>query len=141
MEMLRSEQVAIRTLAPDRLVKLPINTLASQSSFDLTQTRIFNLYTTPVGKIGFILGIFVSAIVADTVTVMPQISAGIASGENDIFAQEALTDFDTTGDVWSNWLVLTKARNSRQQEIVKLNVTGATASKLLANIYLIGFEY
>jgi hypothetical protein len=139
--LIRSNQVAFRTLAPDRLVNLPIDVLASLTNFDLTQTRVFDLYQTPLGKLGFVLGIFAQITVADTVTTVPEISVGIASGENDIFAQEPLTTFDTLGDVWSNWLVLSKARNSKQQEAVKINVTGATATKLLANIYLIGFEY
>jgi len=139
--LLRNSQIAYRTLTTDRLINVPVDVLASQTSFDLTQTRVFNLYTTPLGKIGFILGVFVRAIVADTVTVVPQISVGIASGENDIFAQEAMTDFDTVGDVWSNWLVLSKGRNSLPTEIVKLNIVGATATKLLADVYLIGFEY
>jgi len=140
MELLRSPQVAYRTLTTDRLINEPVNVLGKLTNFDLTQTRVFNLYTTPSNKLGFVLGVFCQAILADTVAGVPQISVGIASGETDIFPQETLTNFDTTGDVWSNWLVLSKARNSIPTEVVRLNITGATANKLLADIYLIGFE-
>jgi hypothetical protein len=138
---LRSPQLAYRTLAPDRLINTPVDVLGSITNFDLTQTGVFNLYTTPSYKLGFTLGIFCQATAADTVTVVPQISVGIASGETDIFAQESLINFDTVGDVWSNWLVFSKSRNSLATEVIKINVTGATATTLLANIYLIGFEY
>jgi hypothetical protein len=134
-------QIAYRALAPDRLVNIPIAALRSQTSFDLAQTRVFNLYTIPAGKNGMVLGIFFEAIAADSVTVAPAISVGIASGEADILPSESMLNFDTVGDVWSNWLVLTKARGASATEVIKLNVVGATATKLLADVHLIGFEY
>ena len=137
---IRSGQIGLRAVAPDRLVNTPIDVLASNKSFDLTQTRVFNLYFTPTNKLGFVLGIFVKATLATGVTVVPQISVGVTTGETDIFPTESLTNFDTLNDVWSNWLVTTKAINSAPGSIVKINVTGATATALFADIYLIGFE-
>ena len=136
----RSGQLGLRSMGSDRLVNLPIDVIASNTNFDLTQTRIFNLYFTPTNKLGFVLGIFVKATLATSVTVVPQISIGITPGETDIFPTEPLTNFDTVNDVWRNWLVTTKAINAAPGSIVKINVTGATATALFADVYLIGFE-
>jgi hypothetical protein len=139
--LLRSPQVAYRTLTTDRLIDVPVDVLASLKNFDLTQTRVSTIYEAPAAQFGFVLGIFVKITAVDTLTVVPQISVGITSGENDIFANEPLTGISAVDDVWSNWLVLSKARVSLNSEQVKLNITGATANKLLANIYLLGFEH
>lgn len=137
----RSSQIAFRTLTADRLILPPVNILNTITNYDLTQTRTFDLYTAPLSKIGIVIGIFVQAVIATNVTVAPQISLGVASGENDIFPVEPLTGFDTTGNVWSNWLVMSKARLVNPAQIAVLSVTAATADKLLANIRLVGFEY
>lgn len=78
-------QIALRTIAPDRLVNIPVGVLRFQSF--------------------------------------------------------SMLNFTSLGDVWSNWLVLTKAQGASPSAIVKLNVTGATVDKLLADIHLVGFEY
>jgi hypothetical protein len=140
MEFIRNPQVAYRTLTEDRLVSPTISVLGSIENFDLTQTGVFGLYTTPANKLGFALGVMVVATLVDTVTTVPQLSIGIASGETDILALEPLTNFDTLGDTWTNWVVLSKARNTAPYEIVRMNLTGATATRLLGSIYLLGFE-
>ena len=137
---IRSGQIGFRAVGSDRLVNTPIDVLASNTNFDLTQSRVFNFYFTPTNKLGFVLGIFVKATLATNVTVAPQISVGVTPGETDIFPIEPLTNFDALNDVWSNWLVTTKAINSAPGSVVKINVTGATATALFADIYLIGFE-
>jgi hypothetical protein len=138
---IRTGQVAFRTIASDRLTNPPVDVLRFQSSFDLTQTRVFDLYTIPANKNGIVLGIFFEAVSASNVTVVPTVSVGISSGETDIFPAESMLNFTTLGDVWSNWLVLTKAQGAVATEIIKLNVVGATADRLLADIHLVGFEY
>jgi hypothetical protein len=139
--LLRGPQTSFRSIDAERLVFPAIDVLSSVSNFDLTRTRIYELYTAPINKLGFVLGIYVQAVVATNVTVVPQISVGIASGEDDIFPVENLATFNAVGDTWSNWLVMSKARASKQNQSVKINITGATADKLLAHVYLLGFEH
>jgi hypothetical protein len=105
----------------------------------MTSTMISELLVVPTGKVAIILGILFEASAANTVTVPPTVSLGVASGENDIFAAEPMQNFDTVGETWSNWLVFSQARAASSGESAKLSITGATATTLLSNIHLIGF--
>lgn len=138
---LRNIQIVPGTIPLEKLTNVPIISLASFNTVDLTLARVpIALYTVPTGKIAIILGIGLEATQAVSVTVVPQISVGIATGETDIFDTEALVDFDETQDAWLNWLILSKGRAATAGQIVKLNLqTPATATTLTAGITLIGF--
>jgi hypothetical protein len=139
--LIRNKQIIPDTVALDKLSNIPIVSLASFNSVDLTLARLpIPLYTVPSGKTAVILGIGLEATQATNVTVVPQISVGIAAGETDIFDVEALVDFDETQDMWLNWLVLSKGRAATSGQVVKLNLqTPATATTLTAGIHLMGF--
>lgn len=137
--LIRSPQIAQNTLDAELLVNAPVQVLSSLSNVNMTTTQVSSLFLVPTGKIVIILGILFEATTANTVTVVPTMSLGIATGENDIFATESLVSFDTVGDTWSNWLVFSSSRAGIAGEEIKMNIAGATATSLVADIHLIGF--
>lgn len=139
MAGLRSNQITQNTLFNELLVNTPVQVLSSRNSVDMTITQISSLFLVPTGKTVIILGVLIEAATANSVTVVPTISLGIAGGENDIFPAESLVDFDTVGDTWSNWLVFSNARAGTAGQEIKMNITGGTATFLVANIHLMGF--
>lgn len=137
--LIRSPQIVQNTLDAELLVNAPIQILRSLFSVDMTTSQVSSFLVVPTGKIAIILGVLLEATAANTVTVVPQISLGIATGETDIFSTEALVAFDTQGDTWSNWLVFSSSRAGIAGEEIKINITGATATSLIADIHLVGF--
>lgn len=137
--LIRSKQITERDITADRLVDIPVQVLSSRSGVDMTTTAVSELLAPATGKIAIILGILFEVTQANTVTVPATISVGVASGEDDIFASEAMQDFNAVGDTWSNWLVFSHARAVTSGETAKVNITGATATALVSDIHLIGF--
>jgi hypothetical protein len=137
--LLRSKQITERDIDVDRLVDLPVQILSSRFGVNMTTTMISELLVVPTGKTAIVLGIMFEATVADTVTGLPAVSLGIASGEDDIFDQEIMQSFNVVGDTWSNWLSYSHGRAAATGESIKVSITGATATTLISNIHLIGF--
>jgi hypothetical protein len=138
--LIRNKQITERDIDADRLVDTPVQILAARYGVDMTTSNIFSIYTAPSGKIIILLGILVETTAANTVTAAPSLSVGITSGETDIFDTEALVDLNAVGETWSNWLVFSHSRAATPGEDIKVNLTGATAATLTADIHLIGFE-
>jgi hypothetical protein len=138
--LIRNKQITERDIATDRLVDIPVQILATRYGVDMTTSNVFSIYPVPADKITIILGILVEATVANTVTTAPSLSVGITSGETDIFDTEALVDLNAVGETWSNWLVFSHSRAATPGEDIKVNLMGATAATLTADIHLIGFE-
>jgi len=136
---IRNEQIQLATLTGDRFTDTPIEMVASIYGLDLAQSGVTNIYTVPTGVFAVVVGVIIEAIEASAVTVVPSVSIGIVAGETDIFDTEALQDFDTLGDTWSNWLSFSTGRAAAESEVIKINVTAATATQLLGNVHLIGF--
>jgi len=132
-------QIQPYTLASDRLTYLPVQALGSLSEQDMTSSSVENIYTVPSDSIAIVTGIVIEAGLTASVTAIPSISLGIAAGETDIFDTETLVNFDTTGATWANWLAFSRDRAGTAGETIKVNITGGTATFLVANIYLIGF--
>jgi hypothetical protein len=137
--LLRGKQILQGNIADDRLVNIPIKVLGSRIGVNLTTDATVSMFVVPSDKKAVVLGILVEATNANTVTVVPQISIGIASGEDDIFSIEPMVDLNATGDTWSNWQLFSQSVIGNASQEIKYSLTGGTATTLIGNLHLMGF--
>lgn len=98
-----------------------------------------NLYTVPTGRSAVITGAVVVPTTATAVTVVPTAGIGIAAGEEDIFSSDAMTGLDSTTKRFRFDSAGT-ARIGAAAEVIKIGVdVAATATALVADVYLIGY--
>lgn len=135
---IRNEQVTIRNVAADRLLRYPVEILSTRTGMDLTLTMDYEVYIVPSGNTLVPVGIMYEATAASGVTSAPTVSLGVDGGVDEIFPTEALVDFNVVGEAWSNWILAASQAVSSGSSI-NLSVTGGTATTLTGSFYLVGF--
>ena len=136
--LIRNDQITVRNVASDRLLRYPVEILATRTGMDLTQTMNYEVYIVPTGNTLIPVGIIFEANAASGVTVAPIVGLGIDTGADEIFSTEGLVDFNVIGEVWSNW-ILAASQAVPSASSINLSITGGTASTLTASFYLVGF--
>jgi len=140
--LIRNDQVTVRNVSSDRLLRRPVEILATRTGVDLTQTADYQVYIVPANTTLVVVGIGMEATVVDTPSMVPSVSLGIDTGVDEIFAVEPLVDFNVVGDMWSNWVLGKSQALSVGQTTgtyINLSITGGTATTLTGSFYLFGF--
>jgi hypothetical protein len=113
--------------------------LSTVTAVNLKTIAVTNLYTVPTGKKCVVTALAIRVVTATSVTVAPQLGAGITAGEADIISLTTLTGLNAVGQIFvinTAGLFVTGAAAS----VIKLGVdVGATATALTADIDLIGY--
>jgi uncharacterized membrane protein (DUF441 family) len=127
----RSGQIQQTELAEDRLANVTSRVISTIPSIDLTATGITTLYTAPASKTALIFGVILQATAADTITVAPQVSAGLNPSTDNIFAVESLVGLTTVGGTFVYWANLNKAVTVSNGGVLDLNVSVASTATAL----------
>lgn len=118
-----------------------VHRLSETTGIDAKTTGTTNLYTVPASTTTIVLGAVVRVTAASGITVAATAGIGIAAGEDDIFASEALTDLLAVGDVWvfsSQGIIV----DGNATEVIKFGIdTAATGTSQTLAVDLIGYEF
>jgi len=137
--LLRGPQIKEADLTEDRLSNITSYTISTITSIDLTATGTTTVYTAPADQTALIIGIIFQATATDTVTVVPQVSAGLNPSTDNVFAIESLVGFDAVDDLFVFWAKLNKAVVVADGGVLDLDVSvAATATNLIATARVIG---
>ena len=117
-----------------------VDVLSTTAIADAKSTGTTNLYTVPAGSTAIITGAIVRCTEATSITVEATVGIGVATGEDDIIASQALTGLTSTSDVFhltnSGGLLQAAAAAA----VIKLGVdTGATGTSQALAVDLLGY--
>jgi len=133
----RGPQVKQQDITLDRLAQPTSSTIATNVNILLTATGDTQLFTATQKT--YILGVILRVNISNTVTVPPQVSIGVSPSTDNVFANEALINFDADNDLYTFWNNLNTATVLNASDVLQLTVnTAATATTLLAVAYVVG---
>lgn len=113
--------------------------LSVTNAVDMKTVAATPIYTVPVGKSAIITKVIYVMDTASAITIGPNVGIGVAAGEDDIIFPQAITGFDASAE----YFVLQNDGTSKVAsagDIIKVGIdTGATATTMLVDVYLLGF--
>lgn len=116
-----------------------VGVLSTTTGIDGKTVGTTNLYTVPGGKTAIITNAIIRITTATGLTGNCKAGIGIAAGETDIFASQALTGFDATTKHFEFIALGTKV-NALSTEVIKLGIdVGFTATTATLAVSLIGY--
>lgn len=116
-----------------------VQLLSTTTGIDGKTVATTNLYTVPSGKTCIITAATIRVTTASSITVVPTLGIGVASGESDIFASTGLTNLNATGKIW-RFVGQATYVAGQAADVIKLGIdTGATATTMTIAIDLFGY--
>lgn len=137
-ELLKHQEVVsiLETQSPNLVVKL-----ATVNNINAKVVGTTNLYTVPVDKRCVVTKVVTRCTNGNTVTGVPTLGVGIASGEIDIMPSTALTGLDTTDEIY-NYNIAGISAVGNNNDVIKLGIdTGATATAMTISVDLLGYLF
>jgi hypothetical protein len=136
---IRGPQVEPYDLELDRLANITSASLSIIAGVDLTAIATTALYTAP--QKSYILGVLIRVTAANSVTVPADASIGVNPSTDNLFAEEQLISLDVVDDLYGFWAnVGTGTILNASDQLDLVVTTGATASSLIATVYVIGTQ-
>ena len=137
--LIRGPQFKYRDIEVDRFTNNILSVITSINAFDLTAAATTGLYTVPASNTLLLSGIIIRVTSSSNVTVDAQVEIGVNPSTDNLFAVETLVQTRDFNDLWSFWADKSTNVVIPGGETIDLTVvTGAAASSLYADIFLIG---